>query len=89
MTGEAPAVDGLAIERVTEANFEAFLERVEALFGFCVRQARERGFGRMEWCVLDWNEPAIRFYEKNGARRLDWFFYRLDREAIEGFPDRR
>jgi GNAT superfamily N-acetyltransferase len=60
----------------------------QALFEYCVGQARERGFGRMEWCVLDWNEPAIRFYEKNGARRLGWLFYRLDRKAIEAFPGR-
>lgn len=60
----------------------------QALFEFCVRQARERGFGRLEWCVLDWNEPAIRFYEKNGARRLGWFFYRLERDEIEAFPGR-
>ena len=30
--------------------------------------AVERGCGRMEWTVLDWNEPALRFYERMGAR---------------------
>jgi len=53
------------------------------MFEFCMKKAVEKGCGRMEWCVLDWNEPAIRFYEKNGARRLDWIFYRLTREEME------
>jgi GNAT superfamily N-acetyltransferase len=57
----------------------------QALFDFCVRQARDRGCGRMEWCVLDWNAPAIGFYEKNGARALNWIFYRMTREEIEAF----
>ncbi len=35
--------------------------------------------GRMEWCVLDWNRKAIRFYEKLGAKRLkEWLYYRLN-----------
>ena len=46
--------------------------------------ARERGCGRMEWAVLDWNEPAIGFYEALGAKRLlDWQICRLDRETLE------
>jgi GNAT superfamily N-acetyltransferase len=49
-----------------------------AMFDFCRRQAQERECGRMEWMVLTWNEPAIRFYEKSGAERLDWFVYRLE-----------
>ena len=48
------------------------------LFNFCREQAKERGCGRIELCVLTWNEPAIKFYEKTGADRLDWYFYRLD-----------
>jgi GNAT superfamily N-acetyltransferase len=45
--------------------------------------AHERGCGRMEWAVLDWNEPAIGFYESLGARRLhEWRLCRLDREAL-------
>ena len=42
------------------------------------RLARERDCGRLEWSVLDWNEPAIRFYETLGARAMDdWTLYRL------------
>jgi GNAT superfamily N-acetyltransferase len=45
--------------------------------------ALERGCGRFEWCVLDWNEPAIRFYERLGARGLDdWTIFRIDGSAL-------
>lgn len=47
------------------------------------RLAVERGCRRFEWAVLDWNRPAIEFYEKLGARLLDsWRFCRLDGEAL-------
>jgi len=46
--------------------------------------AVERGCGRMEWEVLDWNQPAIRFYKKLGAAPMDeWTKYRLTGEALE------
>jgi GNAT superfamily N-acetyltransferase len=45
--------------------------------------AQERSCGRMEWAVLDWNEPAIEFYRKLGARpNDDWTIFRLTREGI-------
>jgi GNAT superfamily N-acetyltransferase len=45
--------------------------------------AHERGCGRMEWAVLDWNEPAIHFYRKLGARPMDeWTVYRLTSDGI-------
>ena len=45
--------------------------------------AHERGCGRMEWAVLNWNEPAIEFYKKLGAKPLDeWKIFRLNREGI-------
>ncbi|HKO37071.1 MAG TPA: GNAT family N-acetyltransferase [Solirubrobacterales bacterium] len=44
----------------------------------------ERGHVRLEWVALDWNEPALNFYEKLGARRLDdWVVHRLERDGIE------
>lgn len=52
------------------------------LFDFCAKQAQIRGCGRIEWCVLTWNELAIKFYEKIGAARLNWYFYRLTREEF-------
>ena len=47
------------------------------------RTAVERGYGRFEWSVLDWNEPAIRFYRSLGARPMDeWTVQRVDGEAL-------
>ena len=45
--------------------------------------ARERGCGRMEWAVLDWNEPAIQFYKKLGAAPMnEWTVFRLTSDGI-------
>lgn len=56
----------------------------KALFRALVREARDRGCGRMEWVVLDWNQPAIDFYTRHGARPLkDWITMRLTREQLE------
>ena len=45
--------------------------------------ALERNCGRLEWWVLDWNKPAIDFYEKLNARAMDeWTVYRLSGEAL-------
>lgn len=46
--------------------------------------ARERNCGRLEWAVLDWNEPAIKFYQSIGAKMMDeWRVNRLSEEGIE------
>ena len=48
--------------------------------------AEERDYGRMEWSVLDWNEPAIGFYKKLGAAPLDdWTIFRLTGEGLASF----
>jgi GNAT superfamily N-acetyltransferase len=48
------------------------------------RLAVERGCGRLEWSVLNWNEPAIRFYQSLGAVPLqEWTVYRLTDEALQ------
>lgn len=50
------------------------------------RLAVERDCGRLEWAVLDWNEAAIGFYEKLGARAMgDWTVYRLTGESLDAF----
>jgi GNAT superfamily N-acetyltransferase len=47
------------------------------------RLAVERGCGRFEWAVLDWNTPAIGFYEKLGAQPMrDWTIYRISGAAL-------
>lgn len=46
--------------------------------------ALERGHVRLEWCALDWNEPALNFYDQLGATRLEeWTTLRLERAEIE------
>jgi GNAT superfamily N-acetyltransferase len=51
--------------------------------------AKERGCGRLEWAVLDWNEPAISFYKRIGASPVSgWTVYRLTGEALEELAGR-
>ena len=58
----------------------------KALLLHVARLASRRGCGRLEWSVLDWNEPAIRFYEGLGARRMtDWTTCRLAGPALAAF----
>jgi len=55
----------------------------KSLFLRCVKEAAQKGCGRMEWSVLNWNSKAIRFYKNLGAKRLDeWSVFRLDEETI-------
>jgi GNAT superfamily N-acetyltransferase len=50
--------------------------------------ARDRGCGRMEWAVLNWNEPAIRFYRALGAEPMDeWTVYRLTGNQINALAE--
>src|SRR5213592_89219 len=50
--------------------------------------ARDRGCGRMEWAVLDWNEPAIKFYRALGAQPMhEWTVFRLTSEEIAKLAD--
>jgi GNAT superfamily N-acetyltransferase len=50
--------------------------------------ARERGCGRFEWAVLDWNAPAIDFYRSLGATVLpDWRITRIVGEALDALAD--
>jgi GNAT superfamily N-acetyltransferase len=55
----------------------------KALLVELARVAVERGYGRMEWSVLDWNKPSIDFYRSIGAVDMsEWTTYRLTEEAI-------
>jgi GNAT superfamily N-acetyltransferase len=50
-----------------------------ALLTALEQRAREAGCGRLEWSVLDWNETAIEFYRRFGARPMqDWILYRKE-----------
>ncbi|MBX7150502.1 GNAT family N-acetyltransferase [bacterium] len=51
---------------------------------YLARIAKERGCGRFEWWVLDWNEPAIRFYQSLGAVPMsDWTVFRVTGNALD------
>ena len=55
----------------------------KALLAHLAALAVERGCGRFEWAVLDWNAPAIAFYESLGARPMSgWTTYRLDGDGL-------
>jgi GNAT superfamily N-acetyltransferase len=54
-----------------------------ALLERLARIAHARGCGRMEWAVLDWNDPAIQFYKKLGAEPMtEWTVFRLTQDGI-------
>ena len=60
----------------------------KALLRAVARAARDRGCGRMEWSVLNWNTPAIEFYESLGAEPLKgWTTYRMDEAAISALAE--
>lgn len=54
----------------------------QKMFDFCVEKAKEKGCGRIEWCVLNWNTPAIKFYGKNKATKMDWTFFRFTKDQM-------
>lgn len=57
-----------------------------ALYKEIIKQGKKDGVRRMEWAVLDWNQNAIDFYEKTGAKvLLDWRLVQMDEQAIEAF----
>ncbi len=60
-----------------------------ALFRAMAELAYKRGCGRMEWTVLDWNQPSIDFYQRYGAKRSsDWLPYRLTRGELPSVFER-
>jgi GNAT superfamily N-acetyltransferase len=62
-----------------EGHGKALLQHLAAI-------AVDNGYARVEWSVLDWNEPSINFYRRLGARPMDgWSTFRLTGEALERF----
>jgi len=54
-----------------------------SLLEHLARLTVERGWGRLEWSVLDWNEPSIAFYKRMGAKPMDeWTIFRLTGESL-------
>lgn len=55
----------------------------KALLSALAQIAIERDCARLEWSVLDWNDPAIQFYKKLGAKAMDeWTVFRVDGDAL-------
>jgi GNAT superfamily N-acetyltransferase len=62
----------------------------KALLVELARICEERGYGRLEWSVLDWNEPSIGFYKSLGAVPMDeWTVFRLTGDALNGLATLR
>ena len=62
----------------------------KALLNALARVAAKRECGRMEWAVLDWNRPAIQFYEQLGARLMkEWVLTRLEAPQIRDLAQRK
>ena len=60
----------------------------KALLAELARIAVERGCARLEWWVLDWNEPSIGFYKSLGARPMDeWTVMRVDGAALAALAE--
>lgn len=61
-----------------------------ALYSEIIKQGKKDKVRRIEWNVLDWNTPAIEFYEKSGAKILqDWKVAQMSEEAINYFVDNK
>jgi GNAT superfamily N-acetyltransferase len=60
----------------------------KALIKYLAKRAYSEGCGRFEWSVLDWNEPAIQFYQSIGAKaQSEWVIYRLAGDDLEKFAN--
>ncbi|WP_264565694.1 GNAT family N-acetyltransferase [Flavobacterium sp. N3904] len=61
-----------------------------ALYSEIIKQAKKDQVRRIDWNVLDWNTPAIDFYEKSGAKVLDeWRVAQMDEAGINNFIDNK
>ena len=59
------------------------------LYSSVIAQGKNDGVRRIEWNVLDWNTPAIEFYEKSGAKVLkDWLVAQMDENGINAFLEK-
>lgn len=62
----------------------------EALYRRVMEFAYDRGFKRVSWEVLDWNQGAIRFYERSGAKLMkDWRVVHMDERGLHNYIERK
>ncbi|WP_407310972.1 GNAT family N-acetyltransferase [Pseudomonas sp. nanlin1] len=79
---------GLYLEDLYVAPQQRGLGAGKKLLQHLARIAVENDCGRFEWSVLDWNEPAIRFYEAIGAKaQPEWVRYRLAGDDLRQFAE--
>ena len=100
--GGGPRLDGIALWFLNYSTWEGthgiYLEDLyvrpesrgtgkgKALLQNLARIAVERGYSRVEWCVLKWNQPSIDFYRSLGAFPMDeWETFRLTGDALSDF----
>ncbi|MEH0834111.1 GNAT family N-acetyltransferase [Pectobacterium cacticida] len=77
---------GLYLEDLYIAQAYRKVGAGKALLKQVARLAQERQCGRLEWSVLDWNQPAIDFYQSIGAKpQEEWIRYRMDEKGIADF----
>lgn len=56
----------------------------KTILAFLAKLTKEQNFGRLEWSVLDWNEPSIKFYKSLGAEPMDeWTVYRVTGNVLK------
>ena len=61
----------------------------QRLLGELAKEVQQMGGGRLEWSVLKWNEPSIKFYEKIGAKAMtEWQVMRVDGEGLKSLAER-
>jgi GNAT superfamily N-acetyltransferase len=61
----------------------------QRLLGHLAKEMLEMGGGRLEWSVLKWNEPSIKFYERIGAKAMsEWQVMRVDGEGLKSLAER-
>lgn len=77
------ALPGLYLEDIFVRPATRGLGVGRQLFAFLAQRAIERNCARMEWSVLNWNEPAIRFYENLSAEPVqDWTVFHLSKDKM-------
>lgn len=80
--------NGLYLEDLYISPQNRSLGAGKAMLKYLARKAVFHNCGRFEWSVLDWNEPAIQFYESIGARpKSEWVGYQLAGQALTSFAE--
>ncbi|MDT8893861.1 GNAT family N-acetyltransferase [Halomonas sp. I1] len=81
-------LNGLYLEDLYVSPEHRGIGAGKLLLKYLAGEAHARGCGRLEWSVLDWNKPAIAFYQSIGAQpQNEWVRYRMEGEALRTFAE--